>query len=134
MSTPIRLAIRGVRAFGPRRLALVAVGVAVGAACTPMAGPELRARVVDAVRRRRAGAEPTVEERVRRSLAESPRTWHLPQPEVVAVRAGDGADWTIILAGTAPDATACADLASVAGAVAGVGEVDNRIRITGREA
>jgi hypothetical protein len=133
LTAPVRLSTRVVRGIGARRLALLGAGAALGALCTPLAGPELRRRLAAEIAKRRSGAEPTVEERVRRRLAEAPRTWHLPQPEVVAVRDDDGADWRIILAGTAPDDSARTDLEITARAVTGVGAVDNRIRVLDQE-
>lgn len=128
---PLRLGVGGVRRLGLRRLVLVALGAAAAALLTPVSGPELRRRLALAIAQRRAGAEPTVEERVRRRLADSPRTWHLDQPEVVAVRGEHETDWQIILAGTAPDEAARTDLEVAARAVVGVADVDNRIRLAG---
>jgi len=130
---PVRLMIRALRGVGIRRLTLLGIGAALAALCTPVTGPELRRRLAAEVAKRRSGAEPTVEERVRRRLADSPRTWHLPQPEVVAVRHDDETEWRIILAGTAPDDSARADLEIAARAVTGVGTVDNRIRVLDEE-
>lgn len=128
---PVRAGLRVLKWLGVRRTFLIGSGVAIGALVTPVTGPELRRRIATAVARQRAGAEPTVEERVRARLAESPRTWHLPQPEVVAVRGEGETDWQIILAGTAPDEGSRTDLETVAAAVLGVASVDNRIRVTG---
>lgn len=133
LKAPFRLGARGVRGLGARRVALLAVGAAIGALVTPVAGPELRRRITAAIAKRRAGGEPTVEERVRGRLAESPRTWHLPQPEVVAVPVDEGIGWRIILAGTAPDDAARTDLEVAARAVTGVADVDNRIRVTRKD-
>lgn len=130
---PVRLCARVLRAIGLRRAMLLVVGAGLGALLTPIAGPELRRRITVAVAKLRAGAEPTVEERVRQRLAESPRTWHLAQPEVVAVRGDSETDWRIILAGTAPDDSARTDLELAARAVAGVSDVDNRIRVADGE-
>ena len=60
-------------------------------------------------------------ERVRYELSHSPRTWHLPQPDVEVV-AG-----TAILTGGAPHATGKADIERAAAAVPGVAEVDSRL-------
>lgn len=133
LSAPVRLLLGLMRSVGVRRLAFIGIGAAIGALCTPVAGPELRRRIAVAVAKRRSGAEPTVEERVRRRLAESPRTWHLTQPEVVAVRDADETDWRIILAGTAPDDAARTDLEDAARSVTGVRDVDNRIRLADQE-
>lgn len=117
------------RLVGYRRVALVACGVGVGLLVAPTSGAELRRRIREAIARRRAGSEPSVEERVRLHLQQSPRTWHLPQPEVVAVPIEDGPGWEVILAGEATNAATCRDLESAAAAVTGVVRVDNRLRI-----
>lgn len=127
--TPVRVSARAVRRLGARRLAWLGTGALIGALCTPVAGPELRRAIMVAIAKRRAGAEPTVEDRVRRRLAEAPRTWHLDQPEVVAVHGESETDWRIILAGTAPDTAARADLEAETRSVTGVSDVDNRIRV-----
>lgn len=134
LGAPFRLAAALCRGIGLRRVVLLGLGALVGALVTPVAGPELRRRILLAIARRRSGAEPTVEERVRARLADNPRTWHLPQPEVVAVRGADEVSWRIILAGEVADEGARDDLERTAGAVPGVAEVDNRIRVTGGDA
>ena len=85
VAVPFKVANRAVRLVGYRRVGLLMVGAAAGAVLSPVSGSELRRRIAEEIHRRRAGTEPTVEERVRQHLAQSPRTWHLPQPEVVAV-------------------------------------------------
>ena len=65
--------------------------------------------------RRAPATDDAVAERVRYELSHSPRTWHLPQPEVEVV-AG-----TAILTGGARHATGKADLERAAAAVPGVG-------------
>lgn len=126
---PVRLAARAVRAVGVARVACFGAGAVAGALVTPVPGRELRRRVAVAIAKRRSGSEPTVEERVREHLASSPRTWHLPQPEVVAVPGEGEIGWRIILAGTAPDEAARVDLEAAAASVVGVNDVDNRIRV-----
>jgi osmotically-inducible protein OsmY len=60
---------------------------------------------------------------VRDELSSSPRTWHLPQPNVAA----DG-DGRVTLTGTVPDAAAATDLERVARTVRGVNGVENRMQ------
>lgn len=127
--TPPKAAYRVVAFLGVRRVALLASGAVVGALVTPVTGRELRRRLLEEVAKRRAGSEPTVEDRVRQHLRDSPRTWHLVQPEVVAMPAGDEPGWQIILAGSVPDATASTDLEQAARSVQGVIDVDNRLRV-----
>jgi len=64
--------------------------------------------------------------RVREELAQSPRTWHLPQPEV------EVAEGTAILTGQVPHLSGRADLERTAAAVAGVVRVDSRLVVDGR--
>ena len=132
VGTPIKVANRIVGFIGYRRVGLLTVGAAAGAVLSPVSGAELRRRIAEEIHRRRAGTEPTVEERVRQHLAQSPRTWHLPQPEVVAVSVGDGAGWQVILAGEITDDSARRDLEQASLSVTGVESVDNRLRVVGK--
>lgn len=134
VTSPFRLTALALRTLGFKRVVWLALGAAVAVLVTPVTGPELRRRITLAIARTRAGAEPTIEERVRTRLADNPRTWHLPQPEVVAVRDDDGVSWRIILAGEVADAQARADLTQTAAAVTGVVAVDDRIRVAGEDA
>ena len=120
-------AYRVVRAVGPVRLAIVAVGVGIGLLVAPTSGAELR----DRIRRRwdERGESPgdlDVAQRVRDELAQSPRTWHLPQPEVEVT------DGTAILTGQVPHLSGRADLERTAAAVAGVVAVDSRLTVDPR--
>jgi osmotically-inducible protein OsmY len=126
---PPKVVFRVAKRVGARRLGLLGVGAAVGALVTPVRGTELRRRLVEEVAKRRAGAEPTVEDRVRQHLRDAPRTWHLTQPEVVAMPVADEPGWQIILAGSVPDTTARADLEQATRSVTGVVSVDNRLRV-----
>ena len=131
LSTAYKVGHRGARLVGYRRVALIGVGVGIGLLVAPVPGAELRRRIRDEIVRRRAGTEPSVEERVRQHLQQAPRTWHLPQPEVVAVAATEGAGWEIVLAGEVADDSSRRDLELAAASVNGVLSVDNRLRITG---
>ncbi len=98
-----------------------------------MTGSELRRRIAEEIAKRRSGTQESIEVRVRNRLSTAPRTWHLTQPEVVAVAAEDEVGWHIILAGTAPDETSARDLGDAARGVAGVLDVDNRVRVAPAE-
>ena len=72
----------------------------------------------------RTGGAPTdIADRVRFELSHSPRTWHLPQPEVSV---SEGA---VTLTGSVPHDTAHADLERVASAVRGVVSVSNSVAV-----
>jgi osmotically-inducible protein OsmY len=119
-----RATYRTTRRLGLTRLVVFGAGVGVGLLVAPVTGQEMR----DRLRRwwEERTAPPTddeIAERVRSELAQSPRTWHLPQPqvEVVAGRA--------ILRGEAPHAAGLADIERAAAAVSGVVEVDNQMAV-----
>jgi hypothetical protein len=110
------------RRVGLSRLLAVGVGIAIGLLIAPTSGQELRDRLLRQWEARRAPAsDDAVAERVRYELSHSPRTWHLPQPEVEVV-AG-----TAILVGDAPHATGKADIERATAAVPGVSDVDSRL-------
>ena len=106
------------RLLGYRRIFVFGVGVAVGLLIAPMTGRELRAKIQALLDERRGGGD--LAERVRYELSHSPRTWHLPQPEVEVVGG------TAILRGEVPHEVGRIDLERTAAAVAGVVDVDNR--------
>jgi hypothetical protein len=112
-----------VRFLGYRRVALLAIGIAIGLLVAPVPGAELRRRLRE--RLEELGGRPPVDlaDRVREELASSPRTWHLPQP-AVTVESG-----RVILVGDVPHATASADLERTVRALPGVLDVDNRLTI-----
>ena len=73
------------RLLGYRRLFVFGAGVAVGMLFAPMAGRELRAKLQAMAEERRAVGGGDLAEKVRYELSHSPRTWHLPQPEVEVI-------------------------------------------------
>ena len=110
------------RLIGLRRALVLGVGVGIGMLVAPTSGQELRDRLRRQWERRRAPAsDDAVAERVRYELSHSPRTWHLPQPEVEVV-AGKA-----ILTGDAPHATGKADIERAAASVPGVADVDSHL-------
>ena len=110
------------RFVGPSRVLALGAGVAIGLLVAPTSGPELRDRLRRQLAGRRAPAsDDAVAERVRYELSHSPRTWHLPQPEVEVV-AGKA-----ILSGGAPHATGKADIERAAASVPGVADIESRL-------
>jgi osmotically-inducible protein OsmY len=111
--------------LGYRRMATLGTGVALGLLLAPSSGHDLRESIKQKLAERSAGGDgdEAVAERARQKLSQSPRTWHLPQPEVDVV-AG-----TAVLTGTAPHATAKADLEDAVRTVEGVVAVDSRIEV-----
>jgi osmotically-inducible protein OsmY len=115
---------RAGRLLGYRRMFVFGAGVALGLLIAPMAGRELRAKLQELAEERRAGGA-DLATRVSYELSHSPRTWHLPQPEVEVVGG------TAILRGEVPHEVGRADLERTAAAVAGVVDVDNQVGVSG---
>ncbi len=111
------------RLVGYRRIFVFGAGLAVGLLIAPTPGRELRAKLQRLLDERRGGGD--LADKVRHELSHSPRTWHLPQPEVEVV-AG-----TAILRGEVPHEVGRVDLERTASAVAGVVGVDNRVGVSG---
>ncbi len=110
------------RYVGLTRVLALGTGVAIGLLVAPTSGQELRDRLRRQLASRRAPAsDDAVAERVRYELSHSPRTWHLPQPEV------EVAGGTAILTGGAPHETGKADIERAAGAVPGVAQVESHL-------
>ena len=111
------------RLLGYRRVLLFGIGVAVGLLVAPTPGRELRARLQMLIDERTGRGD--LAERVRYELSHSPRTWHLPQPEVEVVGG------TAILRGEVPHEVGRTDLERTAAAVAGVVHVENQVDVSG---
>jgi hypothetical protein len=123
--TATKIGYRTGRLFGYRRVAVFGIGVVVGLLIAPMTGPQLRAKLSELLSGARLPSDPELGDQVRFELSHSPRTWHLPQPEV------DVQDGRVVLSGSVPHATASADLERTATGVPGVTSVDNLLNVTG---
>ena len=112
------------RFLGYRRIFVLGTGIAIGLLIAPVPGRQLRARLASFLAQ--FGPPPTdLSEQVRFELSHSPKTWHLPQPDVV-VR-----DGLVVLTGSVPHATARADIEQAATGVPGVSRVQNLLTVTG---
>lgn len=130
LTLPIRLvfgtlglSFKTIRFVGLSRILAFGAGVGAGMAIAPTTGAEFRARLAEQYSGAAAPAGGDLGEAVRHELAHSPRTWHLPQPTVTVI--GN----RVTLTGQVPHDTGRIDLGKTAGAVAGVGAVDNRITV-----
>lgn len=120
----VKAGYRTGRMLGYRRLFVFGAGITVGLLVAPTPGRELRAKLQMMIDERRGGTG-DLAEKVRHELAHSPRTWHLPQPEVEVVGG------TAILRGEVPHDVGRADLERTAAAVAGVVHVENQLDVAG---
>ena len=113
------------RLFGYRRLAVFGLGVFVGLLLAPGPGAELRAKLRSWTQGLQLPSDPDLSDRVRFELSHSPRTWHLPQPEV------DVQDGRVVLSGDVPHETARADVERTVTSIPGVTGVENLLIISG---
>jgi hypothetical protein len=120
----VKAGYRTGRLLGYRRLVLFGVGVGVGLLVAPMTGRELRVRIQQLIDER-MGKGGDLAERVRYELSHSPRTWHLPQPDVEVIGG------TAILRGEVPHEVGRSDLERTAAAVAGIVHVENQVDVAG---
>ena len=113
------------RLLGYRRLFVFGLGVFVGLLIAPGPGEELRARLKSWLQGMQLPSDPDLSDRVRFELSHSPRTWHLPQPDV------DVHDGRVVLSGDVPHETARSDLERAVTAGPGVTGVENLLPIAG---
>jgi osmotically-inducible protein OsmY len=119
----VKVGHRTTRLVGYKRLLLVLVGVGIGLLVAPVPGDRMRAKLRRVVEDLAGKGTTDLAQKVRDELSSAPRTWHLPQPDVVATQG------RIVLTGEVPHATAKGDLERVAANVKGVQEVDNQLRV-----
>lgn len=118
----MKLIFRVIRVLGLRRLAVFGVGVAAGLLAAPVPGAELRESLRRRLEELTGGTDDVaLAVAVREELAQSPRTWHLPQPEVT-VTGG-----RVVLSGVVPHPVAKNDVERTVSAVPGVVDVDNQL-------
>jgi hypothetical protein len=122
-----KIAYRVGKMVGYRRIFVFGAGVAGGLLLAPTPGRQLREKLRGLAASRGGGGPPDHEigDRVRFELSHSPKTWHLPQPEI-DVQAG-----RVVLTGAVPHETGRQDLGRAAAAVPGVATVDNNLVVTG---
>jgi hypothetical protein len=113
------------RLLGYKRLFVFGLGIFVGLLIAPGPGAELRAKLQSILKGVVPPSDPELGDLVRFELSHSPRTWHLPQPEI-AVEGG-----RVVLSGAVPHATARADLERTVNGVPGVMAVENLLTVTG---
>jgi hypothetical protein len=113
------------RLLGYRRLFVFGLGIFVGLMIAPGPGRELRAKLQALVGGGQPPSDPELGDLVRFELSHSPRTWHLPQPEI------DVQDGRVVLSGAVPHATARSDLERTVTGVPGVMAVENLLTVTG---
>jgi osmotically-inducible protein OsmY len=122
----LAVTFRTVRFVGISRVLAFLAGVGAGMRLGPDAAHEVKARLAGAAGGGAGGGAAVTTElasTVRDELAQSSRTWHHPQPQVTV--SGN----RVTLTGQVPHDDARSDLGRVAGAVAGVAAVDNRIEV-----
>ena len=125
---PVRLTRRTSRLLGARGTFGLILGLLLGLAFAPGPGREFRARVRELIARvqRLVTSSPgdtdaDLAARVSFELEHAPRTWNLPQPSITADHG------RVTLRGHATEPAARDELARVAGAVPGVGTVENLV-------
>lgn len=118
----VKVSFRTLRFVGFDRIAAFGAGVGAGLAIAPSPAAELRAGVA-AKQEARAARGGDLAATVRHELANSPRTWHLPQPGVTV----DGD--RVTLTGSVPHEEARHLLLRTAGAITGVRAVDDRLTV-----
>jgi hypothetical protein len=120
----VKAGYRTGRLLGYRRLFVLGAGVGIGLLIAPMTGRELRTRIQQLIDEQ-MGKGGDLAERVRYELSHSPRTWHLPQPDVEVIGG------TAILRGEVPHEVGRSDLERTAAAVAGIVHVENQVDVAG---
>ena len=124
---PVRLTRRTSRLLGARGTFGLFLGLLLGLAFAPGPGREFRARVrkliaeVQRLVTSPGDTDADLAARVSFELEHAPRTWHLPQPSITADQG------RVTLRGHATESAARDELARVAGAVPGVGTVENLV-------
>jgi len=120
-SLPVGAARRTSRFLGFRGTIALLVGFALGLLLAPVPGRQLRARLRAILNRAGGVSDTDLADRVAFELEHSPRTWHLPQPQVSVISG------RVLLSGDVDHGVARDEFARVAAAVPGVTAVDNLV-------
>jgi hypothetical protein len=113
------------RLLGFRRLVVLGTGIIIGLLVAPVPGRQLRERLQEQFSGAGRPDDAQLADMVRFELTHSPRTWHLPQPEV-EVTAG-----RVVLRGSVTDESGRRELERAATGVRGVIGVDNMLAVSG---
>lgn len=119
---PARLSWAATKRAGWLGTGCFGLGLAAGLLVAPVPGRQLRAKLAGLA----AGGQPddaALLASVTFELAHAPRTWHLPQPEVVVI------DGIAVLRGEVPHITARDELVRAAAAVPGVRDVRDELSV-----
>ena len=126
----VKTAYKTGRLVGYGRLFWIAAGVGVGLLIAPGPGRDLREKLKARIDEYTGagglgggGGDEELADRVRFELTHSPKTWHLPQPQVSAV------DGRITLRGEVESEEARAALEQAAAAVPSVQGIDNLVTV-----
>lgn len=120
---PVKVGWRATRAAGISGVLCFLLGLAIGLFFAPAKGRDLREKLRRVVTGQSGLSDEELADRVAFELGHAPRTWHLPQPDVVVT------DRRVQLRGTVPHETAREELVRVAAAIPGVAAVDDLLEL-----
>lgn len=126
LTLPLRLTYRIARRLGMTKLTVFTLGIVTGWMTARESGRDLRERLQRTWEDRATpGTDMALARQVRDDLSQSPRTWHLPQPEVEVV------EGRVILSGLVPHLSGREEIERVASTVPGVVDVESHLVIQG---
>jgi hypothetical protein len=124
-AVPVKVGWRATRAAGISGVLCFVLGLALGLLFAPARGRELREKLRRLLTGQSGLSDDELAERVAFELGHAPRTWHLPQPEVVVI------DHRVQLRGSVPHESAREELVRVAAGIPGVAGVDDLLEVDG---